>query len=353
MPEKTPVGSELGERGREILQLVISSYISSGEPVGSRTVSKAMNQRLSPASIRNIMADLEDAGYLMQPHTSAGRVPSDAAYRFFVDCLGNSGKPTRSDEAYINKALAEASTPEHMMSTASHLLSDICRTVGIVVSPPIETSMVQHIEFVRLGEDKILVIMVSQSGLLQQKLIRVAEPYNQDELTRAGNYLVDKFSGKTLPEIRHALVRMMRAERMRYDRMMRRLLESWSLSLDEPDEASETVYIQGTGNILTKIDLSNIERMQELFGVFEEKGRLVKILNQCLPGDPEGGVKIRIGSELGAPCMRDFTIIASPYRQKDRTAGFMGIIGPTRMEYRKGISVVGYLANAFSRIMTA
>ena len=353
MADKTPVGSELGGRGREILQLIISSYISSGEPVGSRTVSEAMEHRLSPASIRNIMAELEDAGYLIQPHTSAGRVPSDAAYRFFVDCLGKSGKPTRSDEAYINKALAEASTPEHLMSTASYLLSDICSTVGIVVSPPLETSMLQHIEFVRLGEDKVLVVMVSKSGLLQQKLIRVAEPCTQDELTRAGNYLVEKFSGKTLIEIRRALVRMMRAERMRYDRMMRRLLESWSLSLDEPEEMGETVYIQGTGNILTKIDLSNIERMQELFAVFEEKGRLVKILNQCLPGDSDQGVRIRIGSELGAPCMRDFTIIASPYRQNDRTAGFMGIIGPTRMEYRKGISVVGYLANAFSRIMTS
>ncbi len=353
MPETSPVGSELGERGREILQLIIGYYISSGEPVGSRTVSKAMNQRLSPASIRNIMADLEEAGYLIQPHTSAGRVPSDSAYRFFVDCLGKSAKPTRSDTAYINKALAEANTPEHMMSTASYLLSDICRTVGIVVSPPLDTSMLQHIEFVRLGEDKILVIMVSESGLLQQKLIRVAEPYTQDELTRAGNYLVERFSGRTLPEIRRLLVRMMRAERMRYDRMMRSLLESWSRSLDEPEETSETVYIQGTGNILTKIDLSNIERMRELFCVFEEKGRLVKILNECLPSDPEEGVKIRIGSELGAPCMRDFTIITSPYRQKDRTAGYMGIIGPTRMEYRKGISVVGYLANAFSQIMTA
>ena len=355
MKARPSVGKELKDRPREILGLIISSYIGAGEPVGSRTISKVIGNRLSPATIRNIMADLEDAGYLSQPHTSAGRVPSEKGYRFYVDCLGQSPKPSRNDEAYINKVLAGATTPEEMMSTASYLLSDICQNVGIVVAPSMESSVLQHIEFVRLDESKILVILVSKPGLVQQKLIRVSDPYTQEELTCAGNYLVEKFSGRTLPEIRCELVEMMEEEWVRYDRMMRSLLESWSRSLaeSEADVLTESVYVQGTGNILAQVDLSDIERMKELFRVFEAKGRLVKILNACLPSRPDEGVKIMIGSELGAACMKDFTLITSPYFQKDSKPGFMGVIGPSRMEYRRGISVVGYMARVFGRMIHA
>ena len=355
MVQKSTVGAELDERSREILRLVIGSYIRSGEPVGSRTVSKVIPSRLSPATIRNIMADLEESGYLFQPHTSAGRAPSEKGYRFYVDCLGSSGKLTRSNEAYINQALSEVDTPETMMATASYLLSDICHNVGIVVPPPIETSVIQHIEFVRLDDAKILVILVSKSGLLQQKLIRVSEPYSQEELTRAGNYLVERFSGSTLPDIRRQLVSAMQQDRILYDRMMRNLVETWAktLSDSEEDGAAESAYVQGTGNIISQVDLSDVDMMQELFRVFEEKGKLVKILNACLPDETGDGVQVTIGSELGTPCMRDFTLITSPYVQREGVTGVLGIIGPTRMEYRKGISVVLYLANAFSRRINA
>ncbi len=355
MKAKPSVGKELEDRPREILGLIISSYIGSGEPVGSRTISKAIEKRLSPATIRNIMADLEDAGYLSQPHTSAGRVPSEKGYRFYVDCLGESPKPSRDDEKYIIKAMAGATTPEDMMSTASYLLSDICQNVGIVVAPSMESSVLQHIEFVRLDDGKVLVILVSKPGLVQQKLIRVSDPYTQEELTRAGNYLVEKFSGQTLPEIRRELVEMMEEEWVRYDRMMRSLLKSWSRSLaeSEADAPPESVYVQGTGNILAQIDLSDIERMKELFRVFEEKERLVKILNACLPRGPDEGVRIMIGSELGAACMKDFTLITSPYLQQDSKTGFMGVIGPSRMEYRRGISVVHCMARVFGRMIEA
>ena len=346
-------GGGLDERGREILRLIVGEYIRSGEPIGSRTVSKLMQCRISPATVRNIMADLEDAGFLVQPHTSAGRVPSETGYRFYVEGLGHTSKPTRSAEDYINQALAGASTPEGMMSTACHLLSDISHNVGIVISPPIEISVMQHIEFVRLDDEKILVILVSQSGFVQQKLIRVKDPFSQDQLTRAGNYLVERFSGSTLPEIRKDLVAMMREERMMYDRLLAHLLESWCKSLDEDDTSAEFVYVQGTGNILSKVDFRDMARIEELFRLFEEKDRLVKILNECLPSDREERVQIMIGSELGAPCMQGLTFITSPYGRKDGTAGFLGIIGPTRMEYRKGISVVGYVADVFDRMISA
>ncbi len=353
MGEKLTARSELDDRGREILQLIVSAYIRSGEPVGSRTISKMIQRRLSPATIRNIMADLEEEGFLVQPHTSAGRVPSESGYRFYVEGLGHTAKPTRSAEDYINQALAGAGTAENMMSTACHLLSDISQNVGIVISPPIEISAMQHIEFVRLDDGKILVILVSQSGFVQQKLIRVDELYTQEELTRAGNYLVERFSGSTLPQIRRELVQMMRQERMLYDRLLAHLVESWSDSLDEEDSSAEFVYVQGTGNILSKVDFGNMARIEELFQLFEEKDRLVQILNECLPNDPEDRVQIMIGSELGAPCMEGLTVITSPYGRRDGTAGVLGIIGPTRMEYRTGISVVGYVADVFDRMISA
>ncbi len=351
---------EVEDRGSEILKLVVGLYIQSGEPVGSRTISKTIDRRLSPATIRNIMADLEDAGYLSQPHTSAGRVPSEKAYRFYVDCLGSSPKPTPSAEEYINDKLARASTTDELMSTACCLLSDICNHVGIVVSAPIDISVLQHIEFIRLDDARILVILVSQSGLVQQKVIRVNERYSHDELVRAGNYLVEQFSGSTLPEIRRELVRLMEEDRKqynrqydRYEKMMRDLIESWSETLDETDSAANSVYVHGTGNILSNAEPFDVSRMQELFRVLEEKGRLVKILNECLRSESDDGVQIMIGSELGDPCLAGFTVITSPYLRRESSAGFMGIIGPTRMEYRKSISIVSYLAGVCGRMINA
>jgi heat-inducible transcriptional repressor len=211
-------------------------------------------------------------------------------------------------------------------------------------------SVLQHIEFIRIDEAKLLVILVSQGGALQQRVIRVKAPYTQDELTRAGNYLIEQFSGSTLLEIRRELVRLMQQERLQYDRLMRGLIESWSQALDA-DESTEAVYVHGTGNILSGVEVSDISRMQDLFRVFEEKGRLVKILNECLASDEP--VQVLIGSELGDPCLAGCTVITSPYLRQDSASGFMGVIGPVRMEYRKGISVVRYLADVCGRIINA
>src|SRR6266550_1505598 len=224
--------AELSDRTREILRLIIRSYVNSGEPVGSRTLAKSIDWRLSPATIRNIMADLEDEGYLEQPYTSAGRIPSERGYRFYVDHLAESGKVSKSDERYINKLLAESDTPEELMAHASLILSTISRNVGLVIAPPMAATVLKHIEFVDLGDGKILVVFVSKAGLLQRKMIRVGERYAQEDLDRAGRYLVEKFSGKTLPEIRNELVQLMQFERSLFDRMLA-LLRTWSETLSE------------------------------------------------------------------------------------------------------------------------
>jgi len=343
---------QLDERPREILRLIIRSYVTSGEPVGSRTLAKAMGWRLSPATIRNIMSDLEDEGYLSQPHTSAGRIPSEKGYRFYVNNLGDSGGLTKSDERYVSRMLSESNSPEDTMSRASVVLSTISKNVGIVVAPPMAATVLKHIEFVDLTDGKILVIFVSTSGWLQRKLIRVNARYTQEELDRAGRYLVEKFSGKTLTEIRNELLHMMQAERALFDRMLS-LLRTWSESLDQEPMTADTVYVQGTANIISQPEFADVERMRLLFQMFEEKGRLVKILNECIASNSSDSVKIAIGSELGVRDMRDFTLITSSYISSDHTTGFLGIIGPTRMEYERGISIVGYLGRLMGEIINA
>src|SRR5262245_963708 len=254
----------LDERPREILKLIIRSYVTSGDPVGSRTLAKSMDWKLSPATIRNIMADLEEDGYLAQPHTSAGRIPSEKGYRFYVDHLADSGKLTKSDERYISRMLADSESPEDIMSRASVVLSTISRNVGIVIAPPMAATVLKHIEFVDLTDGKILVIFVSTSGLLQRKLIRVGEKYTQEELDNAGRYLVEKFSGKTLTEIRNELLRLMQVERSLFDRMLS-LLRTWRESLDQEPIAVDGVYLQGTANIISQPEFADVERMRMLF----------------------------------------------------------------------------------------
>jgi heat-inducible transcriptional repressor len=333
----------MGDRTQQILRLLIRTHITSGEPVGSGTLSRNIEGKLSPATIRNIMAELEEAGYLTHPHTSAGRVPSEKGYRFYVDSLQDSGKVSKSSERLIAQMLEESDTPEDMMSRASFLLSTISRNVGIVIAPPLAATQLKHIEFLELGDGKLLVIFVSSLGSLQRKVIRIQDSYSQEELDRAGKFLVEKFWGKTLIEIRNELIKMMEAERSAYDRMLN-LLRIWHDTLEAEQElAPDSVFVQGTANILSQPEFADVERMKNLFQMFEEKSRLVRILNECIASSPASGVKIAIGSELGIPSMRGFTVITASYPSRDKSAGYLGIIGPTRMEYERGISVVAYL----------
>lgn len=338
---------ELSGRNQDILQLLVQTYINCGEPVGSKTLSGRLAGKLSPATIRNTMAELEDAGYLTHPHTSAGRVPSEKAFRFYVDLLPESTRVDKASERRIVQVLEDSDTPEDLMSRTSFLLSEISKNIGIVIAPPMATTQLKHIEFLDLSDGKILVIFVSTSGLVQRKVIRLKEHYQQAELDRAGRFLVERFSDRTLTEIRNELLRMLEAERTIYDRMLK-LLCSWNESLEAETEP-ESVYVQGTVNILDQAEFANLGPVRELFRMLEEKGRLLKILNECIASNTSSSVKIAIGSELGIPSMRDFTVITSSYVAKDSTVGFLGIIGPVRMEYDRVISTVGYLGRLVSQ----
>jgi heat-inducible transcriptional repressor len=342
----------LAGRKKDILQLLVQNYIRYGEPIGSKTLSRHLDEDLSPATIRNTMAELEDAGYLTHPHTSAGRVPSEKGFRFYVDSLPEA----RVDKASVRRivqVLDDSDTPEDLMSRTSFLLSEISKNIGIVIAPPMATTQLKHIEFLDLGDGKILVIFVSRSGLVQRKVIRLGEHYQQSELDRASRYLIERFSNRTLTEIRNELLRMMEAERTIYDRMLK-LLCTWNETLEaETEPGSESVYVQGTVNMLNNAEFASIGPVRELFRMLEEKGRLLKILNECIASNTSHGVKIAIGSELGIPSMRDFTIVTSSYVARDSTVGFLGIIGPIRMEYGRVISTVGYLGRLVSQRINA
>jgi heat-inducible transcriptional repressor len=338
---------ELSGRKKDILQLLVQTYITRGEPVGSKTLSSRLSGKLSPATIRNTMAELEDSGYLTHPHTSAGRVPSEKAFRFYVNLIPESTRVDKAAERRIVQVLEDSNTPDELMSRTSFLLSEISKNIGIVIAPPLATTQLKHIEFLDLGDRKILVIFVSTSGLVQRKVIRMKDSYQQAELDRAGRFLVERFSDRTLTEIRNELLGMMEAERTIYDRMLS-LLCTWNDTLEGENEP-ESVYVQGTVNMLDRAEFASLGPLRELFRMLEEKGRLVKILNECIASNSPNNVKIAIGSELGIPTMRAFTVVTSSYVARDSTVGFLGIIGPIRMEYDRVISTVGYLGRLVSQ----
>ena len=230
----------LSRRKGDILRLLVQTYIEGGEPVGSKTLSRRLSAKLSPATVRNTMAELEQEGYLTHPHTSAGRIPSEKGFRFYVDSLPDFIAVDRAAERRITQVLDRSDTPEDLMSRTSLLLSEISKNIGIVIAPPLATTQLKHIEFLDLGDGKVLVIFVSKSGLLQRKVVRLRERYAQPELDRAGRFLVERFSGRSLTEIRNELIRMMETERSIYDRMLK-LISIWNEALDAEIESCGTI----------------------------------------------------------------------------------------------------------------
>lgn len=354
MPRKR-TAHELDGRSREILTAAIKLHIATGEPVGSRTLSKQLGQALSAATIRNVMADLEEAGYLAQPHTSAGRVPTDKGYRFYVDLLIDDfdARPSRSDEAFINRQLFSNPevTQEHLMERASHLLSDLSTHVGVVLSPPLSQDILQHIEFVKLADRRILVITVSRAGLVRDFVVRLDEDLPQDELNRTARYIVENFAGRSLSTVRIELLRRMSEEKALYDRLLKNAILLCNRDLGTTGEDA-AIYVDGTVNMLDSGDFTDTERMKAVFRMFEEKGRLVKILNQCLAAVGRGGVLVRIGTENATPGLRDVTIVTAPYSYRNQVMGSISVVGPTRMKYARIMRVVGYVARLFDQVLS-
>jgi len=341
---------ELDRRDREILKAVIRNYIDTGEPVGSRTIAKLHPGGLSPATVRNIMADLEEAGYLTHPHTSAGRVPTDRGYRYYVDSLLAGAELHRSDREKVAEVLRRPASLPEAMEEISRLLSRLTHQVGFVVSPEQSRAILRHIEFVALGPRRILAILVDRSGVIHNRIAEMSEDFTQEELDRIGRYLVVEFQGKALTEIRAGLLDRMRQEKAAFDTLLSRAIALGNQVLQAPEEKDEKqVYLRGTPNILQQPEFADMDEMTRLFETFEAKGKLVKILDEVMAQD---GLRVVIGSEHPDPDLAHISLIASPYRVADRIGGSLGILGPTRMEYARAIALVDYISKLFSRILT-
>lgn len=340
-----------------MLALLIKTHVTTGEPVGSRTISALTREGLSPATVRNIIADLEEAGYLEQPHTSAGRIPSDKGYRFFVDHILEGTKLSEREETAIQQELfgeqndTNRPSADQLMSRASHLLSMFSESVGIVVSPSIAHDIVKHIDFVRLSDGRILVITVSRAGLVQDRLVRIDEDLTQEELNHTANYVNVNFSSMSLVAIRFELLKRLSEEKALYDRLLQNAIKICEGGLHEADQSEPDVFVEGASNIVTKSDFKSIERMRELLRVFEEKSRLIKILNECVGQIVQQPVSIRIGTENSLPSLQGCTVITSYYCYGDQPVGSLGVVGPVRIEYARTIGVVNYIARLLERAL--
>jgi heat-inducible transcriptional repressor len=336
----------LDERSREVLKSLIQLHIATGAPVGSESLSRTLERSLSPATLRNIMADLERTGYLVHPHTSAGRMPTDEGYRVYVDSL-MSHQPLPSREALaIASELQTASGSAHeVMENASHVLSRLSRQVGFVLAPEMQRTSFRQINLMRLPHPRILVVMVSGAGLVTHKVIEIDDELTQEELQTCANYLNAHFAGMTLAAIRARLLDMMGEEKALYDSLLKRVVSVGERAFAAAGE-DVNVYVDGASNMLEQPEFEDVRRMRALFRTFEEKGRLVRILNACLSG---GGVRVIIGHENPDPELKTMTLVTASYPVEGEVSWGLGVMGSTRMEYARVVSLVDHVARMLAR----
>jgi heat-inducible transcriptional repressor len=304
------------------------------------------------------MGQLEEAGLVEQPHTSAGRIPTDKGYRFYVDNMLGDARLSQTDLATINTFLkglqgVSGAGPDRLLEKVSHALSELSENVGIVISPSLADNRLQHIEFLQLSENRILVVLVSAPNIVHNKIIRLKEALSQEDLEQTARYLNVEFSGKSLLVIRAEIVEMMREEKALYDRLLCNAILLCNRSLEGEEAITAEVYVDGASNILSKPDFSDAERMRELFRTFEEKSRLVNILNECVSRDQSlpGEVRVIIGREHAEPFMQSCALITAPYSIGNEVTGTLGVVGPMRIEYARTMAVVTYMARHIERLM--
>lgn len=341
---------QLDERQSEVLRSVIRSHIETGEPIGSRTVSRGARLRLSPASIRSIMADLEERGLLTRSHSSAGRVPTDPAYRLYVDHMIRLPQVAPGQAQAIDQAL-QGSRGEvaELLGQASRQLSLFSNRIGLVLAPDLRRVVVDRLEFVRLDERRVVAILVGRSGLVHNRILDLERSPDQAELDRVGNYLSAEFGGRTLPRMREALGRRLREERAAYDRLLAERLELGRKAL-EAEEGDAEVFIEGASNLLKLPEFSEVDLVRPLLQALEEKRLLIELLGRVLESE---GVQVVIGEEDDLCRLARCSLVASSYGSPERPMGTVGIVGPTRMEYPRAIALVGYLARVLTRLLSS
>ena len=338
----------IGRREQEILTAIVETYISTGEPVGSRTLSRRNSEGLSAATIRNVMADLAEAGLLAQPHTSSGRVPSVEGYRYYAEKLSDQVSLKPDDEQTIQRYFQGINEVQEFMERTSHVLSMISSGVGVAVTSTGPRKALEHVHFQRLAEQRVLAIVVTRSGVVHDRVLRFPREVGQTELDLAGRYINDNFRGWMIEDVRRELERRIEQERSEYDRLMRSVAQLYqSGALATKDEDAE-VFVEGTANLVR--NENDTERLRQLLKTLEEKTRIVELLSSYVDTRQEA-VRVIIGLEDTMPDLSSFVLIGAPARSGQEILGRLAVIGPTRMDYQHTITAVSYIARLFDKLL--
>lgn len=337
----------ISERALTILKTIIERYIRDGQPVGSKALAEEAAICLSPATIRNIMADLEDAGYLHSPHISAGRVPTAQGYRLFVDTLLTVQPLQEAQIKQLREKLHPDIEPATLVESASALLSSITRLAGVVTLPRRERHILRHAEFLSLSNNRILAILVINDREVQNQIIYTDRQYNESELQQAGNYLTQVFLGKDLLEIHQALLTAMQNDRDNLQNIMHSVMAITEKAFEK--EPREGYVIAGEGNLIALAEEAGIGRLRSLFEALTQKRAILHLLDGCLSSD---GIQIFIGKESGNEVFDACSIVTAPYLAAGKVVGVLGVIGPTRMAYPHVISAVDVTARLLSAALS-
>ncbi len=339
-------GQSIGDREREILTAIVETFISTGEPVGSRMLSRSSREGLSPATIRNVMADLADAGFLEQPHTSAGRVPSASAYRYYVEQLSGKTQLSHADEGIIQDSLQGITDVQEFMERTSHVLSLISRNVGVAVATSGPKNALDHVYFSRIGDQKVLAVVVTKSGLVRDRVMRLDLP--QADLDAAARFINDNFRGWTLESVRAEIARRLEQERSEYDRLMASVEQLYKQGVLSGEESAQVIFVEGAANLVA--GEQDRERLQELLKALDEKQKLVALLGAYLDAKQEA-VRVVIGLDEALPSMRNLVLIGTPARVGGEVMGSLAVLGPPRMDYQHTITAVSYIARLFDKVL--
>jgi heat-inducible transcriptional repressor len=334
----------IDERARKLLKTLIEHYIADGQPVGSRALSRLSGLELSPATIRNVMSDLEEMGFVSSPHTSAGRVPTPRGYRFFVDTLLTL-RPLEDQQTAIIEGRLQEADPQRAIQTAAQLLSSLSQFAGVVLTPR-RSSTFKQVEFVRLSERRVLLIIVTPEGDVQNRILVTQSAFSQSQLIEAANLLNERFAGKSFSEARSLL----RSELLKLREDISALMEAAVKAGSEAEAESDPVVVSGERNLLGVSDLStDVATLRRLFDLFEHKTRLLHLLDTSIGAH---GVQIYIGGESQLVPMDEMSMVVAPYTVDGQVVGTLGVVGPTRMAYERVIPIVDITARLLSNALS-
>jgi heat-inducible transcriptional repressor len=346
---KAPVITELNERSREIFRKIVEAYVATGEPIGSRTVSQRLTQALSPATIRNVMADLEDYGLLYAPHTSAGRLPTQAGMRLFVNGLLEVGRMAESERSQIDaQCHAAGKSMEQALSEALSALSGLSRCAGVVVAPKVQR-VLKHVEFVWLGRHRALVVLVTEDGTVENRILDLPGGVEMSTLIEAGNYLNARLAGRTLDEVKDEIINELAQHRSQLDSLTQRVVEAGLATWAGGDDQGALI-VRGQSHLLEDVTaVEDLERIRTLFEALETSEQFLRLVDLTQTAD---GVQIFIGAENELFGVTGCSMIVAPYRDsRERIVGAIGVIGPQRINYARIIPMVDYTAKVIGRLI--